>query len=111
MPPSGRSSLAAAMGVVDGIHSDAADLWPFSEPAVTASLSEADVDVVFVSDLSDGSAAVQGNAPHFAGGQAECSEFAFLGEQLTSEPRGARQLAALSGREFDERRSRPLNHT
>mgnify|MGYP006976861078 CR=1 FL=1 len=59
------------------------------------------VFIIDVAHLADGGRAVHADVPHFAGGQADLSGFAFLGHQLSRAAGAAHQLGALAGIQLD----------
>jgi hypothetical protein len=51
--------FAAAHGVVDGVHGDAAVVRPFAEPAAAPGFADGDVLMIGVGNLPDGGAAIE----------------------------------------------------
>lgn len=75
-------AFAAPMGMIDGIHGDAALMRQTSEPPRAAGLTNDDVLVVDVGHLTDGRPAIQTHHSHFAGGKPKLRDRAFFGDQL-----------------------------
>jgi len=59
-------ALAAAMGVIHGVHSHTAGLGALALPAVAAGLADLDQLVLGVADLADGRTAVNMHFANFA---------------------------------------------
>src|SRR5262245_22104308 len=75
-------ALAAAQGVVDGVHGHAAGLRAHALPAVAAGLADLDQLGLAVADHADGGAAVDRHAAHLGAGEAQGGPVALLGHQL-----------------------------
>ena len=103
-------ALAAAVGVVAGVHDGTADGGPPTHVTLAASLTDLNVLVLDVADLADGGHALGTDVTHLAGGEADLSHAVLLGHQLSELAGGADQLAALAGVELDvDRKSTRLN--
>src|SRR5581483_3770446 len=96
-----RLALAAAVRMVDGVHRGPAHCRPLAAPAATPRLAAGDVLVVDVADLADGRAALQRDAAHLAGGQAQDGEAGVLRDELDSRPGRPRHLRALARLQLD----------
>src|ERR1700733_6683220 len=94
-------ALASAVRVVDRVHGNAADRRPLALPAVTAGLTELDVAVLGVADLTDGRAALDGHPADFTGRHAERGVRAFLGEQLDARAGRPRDLRSATWAHLD----------
>jgi len=66
LPADWRFALATSMRMVSWVHSRAANRWPAASVTVTASLSDHDVFMIHIANLSEGGHAVQMNKPNFA---------------------------------------------
>ena len=98
----GGAALAAAVGMVVGVHDGATDGGTPTHVALTASLTDVDVGVVDVADLADAGLAVQLHQTILAAGQTDLGGVALLGHQLSGLTSGTDQLAALAGMELDD---------
>src|ERR1700690_1759305 len=87
-----RLALAAAVGVVDGVHGHAADDGPAAEPALAAGLAEGAVHLVAVADDADRRAAPGVDEPDLAGGHLELGVALLDGHKLDAGARGAAHL-------------------
>ncbi len=97
----GAFALAAAVGVVTGVHRGTTDGRANVHPTFFAGFSEVDEVVIFVADDADGSTAVGKDLPDFARGQAEGDVFAFGTEHLSAGSGGAAHLSAFAGLKLD----------
>src|ERR1700690_3279861 len=88
-----RLALAAAVGVVDGVHGHAADDGPAAEPALAAGLAERAVDLVAVADDADRRAALGVHHAKLAGGHLELGVSGLDAHELDA---GACRAAQLS---------------
>src|SRR5436305_189865 len=94
-------ALAAAEGVVDGVHGHAARLGPHALPAVAARLAEGHELGLGVAHLADRRPAVDRNPAHFSAGKAEGGEVALLGDQLDAGARAPAHAPAGTRLELD----------
>ena len=94
-------ALAAAVGVVNGVHDSTADGRTDAAQAVTTGLTNADVGVLSVADLTDGGTAGEKHATHLAGGHAQDGILALLAHQLDGRTGGTGDCGALAGLELD----------
>src|SRR5699024_7043737 len=94
-------ALAAAVGVVAGVHDRAADGGTPAHVALAAGLADLAVLVVQVTHLADGGQAVGAHDADLAGGHTDLGVIALLGHQLGGGAGGADQLAALAGVHLD----------
>ena len=94
-------TLAAAHGVVDGVHHDAAVVRATAEPAGAAGLAELHAAVVAVAEGAHGRAAVDVDPADLTGGQADLRPVAFAGHQAGADTGGADQLAAAADLDLD----------
>ena len=101
MATTGGLALATTVGVVDGVHGHTAGLGLDALPAVTTGLADLDELVLGVADLADGAAAVDRDAAHLGGREAQGGEVAFLGHELDARAGRAGHLAAAAGLELD----------
>src|SRR4051812_40153964 len=97
----GRTALAAAHRVIDGVHGDAAVVWAAPLPARAPGLADVHAAVLDVADLADGAAAVEVDAAHLAGRQADLTPVPLLRHQLRADPRRAAELRAAGDLELD----------
>ena len=58
MAATGGTTLTTTMWVVDWIHRNTTNLWTTTEPAAPTSLTQLDVAMLLVTNLSDGCAAI-----------------------------------------------------
>src|SRR3982751_5828828 len=93
--------LAAAVGMVDGVHRDATALRTLALVAVASGLADLHVLVLGVGKRSDGRAAVGPDQPHLRRREPQGDHLALLGNQLDRGARGAAELAALAGDQLD----------
>ena len=89
------------MGMINGIHGDAARGGPDAQPAAPPGLSQIDIGVVGISHHADGGHAIQVHAANLAGTEANLRVIAFFARQLGRTAGAAGQLRALAGPEFD----------
>ena len=94
-------ALAAAMGVVNGVHDSTADGRTDAAQAVTTGLTNADVSVLSVADLTDGSTAGEKHATHLAGGHTQDGILTLLAHQLDAGACGTSQSSALARLQLD----------
>src|SRR5581483_8615781 len=92
--------LAAAVGMVDGIHRDAPGLRADALVALAPGLAELHVLVLEVRERAHRRAAVGADHPHLGGGQAERDHRALLRGHLDPRARGAAEPAALARNEL-----------
>ena len=95
------AALAAAVGVVVGVHDRAAAAGTHAHVALAASLAQVDVLVVDVGDLAHHCGAAQRDVAHLAGGQADQGVAVLLGHQLGHVAGRAHQLGAAAGVQLD----------
>src|SRR5438046_10593549 len=95
------AAFAAAQRMVDRVHRLGARVGAVAHVALAAGLADADVDVVEVSQLTDGRAALALDAAHFTGREDDDRVLAFLSAQASGAARRAAQLAALAGGQRD----------
>lgn len=93
-------ALAAAMGVIAGVHNHAADGGTDAHVTGAAGLTNADVLVVSVAHGADGGFRIHRNLADFAGGQTNLRVQAFLGHELSAHTGGTNHLAAAAGLDF-----------
>src|SRR5438874_4346678 len=93
--------LTTTMGMVEGVHGDAADGGALATPAALAGLADVLVLVLDVADLADRRIADDGDAPHFAGWHADLRVVPFAREQLRRHAGRAHHLAAFARVELD----------
>src|SRR5699024_6977297 len=101
MATTGRAALAAAVGVVVGVHDDAADMRTLALPAHAAGLAPADVGLLGVADLADGGAAAGVDVADLPGGHAQLRIGSVLGDQLHGGAGAAGDLRAAARAELD----------
>src|SRR5262245_52206763 len=87
-------ALAAAHGVVDGVHDRPAHGRAEAHPAHTTGLADRDVFVIEVADLADRGHALDGHVANLARRQLERGAIALLGQELRLRPRAAAELPA-----------------
>src|SRR5580704_592752 len=95
-----HTTLATAVRMVHRVHSHSANRGPFAMPARATRLSVSHVLVIEITDLADGGHAIDSEPAHFARGQLDQRQIAFLAEQLRRAARGAHHLRALTWSEF-----------
>src|SRR3954470_7649713 len=81
VPAAGGPTFAAAHRVADGVHGRAAVVRLLAQPALAASLAEADGHVVRVTDGADGRPALRVEAAHFARRQRDLGPRTIAGGQ------------------------------
>src|SRR6478735_298230 len=94
-------ALATTERVVDGVHGDATHVRALALPPVTPGLADLDEAGLAVADRADCAAAVDRDAPHLGGREAESGELAFLGHELDRRTGAPPELAARTGLELD----------
>jgi len=97
----GSAALTTAVGVVVGVHDRTANGGTPAHVALTASLTDVDVLVLDVTNLADGSHAVDTNDTNLAGGHTDLSIVTFLSHQLSEGASGTNQLSAVAGMQLD----------
>ena len=60
-------ALSAPVGMINGVHRDAADMRPPALPSGPSCFANGDIFMIGVSNLSDGGLAGPKNATHLAG--------------------------------------------
>src|SRR5215831_9633797 len=88
------------MRMVDRVHDDPSHMWSFSFPTTPPSLSNADVLVIDVSDLSDGRHTDSQDSAHFSRFQAHLHIIAVTPHDLREAAGASDQLASLSSLQF-----------
>src|SRR3984957_13158573 len=94
-------AFAAAVGVIDRIHHNAAHRRANAQPAHRAGLAEHAQVVLIVANLADGGPAVDVHFAHLARLQAQAGIHAFARRELRGSTGAARHLAALAHFQFD----------
>ncbi|CAN4042321.1 Glutathione import ATP-binding protein GsiA, partial [Dysosmobacter welbionis] len=97
----GCAALAAAVGVVIGVHDGAAHGGTPAHVTLAAGLADVDVLVLDVANLTDGGVAVGAHDADLAGRQTDLGVAALLGHQLSGGAGGAHQLGAVAGMQLD----------
>ena len=87
--------------MIDRVHRNAAHLGPFAKPSVTTGLTDGDILVLDIADLSDGRDVHGQDLANFARRQPEQRVLVFLGDDLGISAGGADQLAAATGIELN----------
>src|SRR5436309_5269709 len=95
------AALAAAMGMVDRVHGDAAVMRSPAEPARPPRLADADVHMVGVRDRAHRGHAAAVHEPLLAGIEPQDHIILVASDDLRIGARGARQLPALADLELD----------
>src|ERR1700674_4612962 len=101
MPAARGAALAAAMGMIDRVHGDAAVVRPPAEPARPPRLADADGHVVGVGDRTDAGHAAAVHQPLLAGIEPQDHVILVATDDLRIGPRRPRQLPALADLELD----------
>src|SRR5215510_14584402 len=96
-----RLALAAPVGVIDGVHRQAAHGRSDSKPTASACLPEADDFVVDVAQLPHRRAAVDQDFAHRPRGQPHLGVVPLLGHQLSPGAGGPNQLTPATGLELE----------
>jgi hypothetical protein len=76
------TTVTTTVGVVNSVHDNTTDTWALTQVARTTSLTDLDVLVLFVTNDTDSSGAVQVHQANFAGGEADLCVVTFLSHQL-----------------------------
>jgi hypothetical protein len=76
------TTVTTTVWMVNGVHDDTTHRWALTEVTRTTSLTDLDVLVLFVTDDTDSSGAVQVDQTDFAGWQAYLRVVTFLSHQL-----------------------------
>src|SRR5262245_5304504 len=97
----GALAFAAAHGVVDGVHGDAARVRALALPARPPGLADRHEAGLAVADRAHGCPAVDRHAAHLGRGQPQRGERAFLGDQLDCNAGAAAQLGARTRLQLD----------
>src|SRR5688500_18567256 len=105
------AAFAAAHRMVDRVHRLGTRVRAVAHVPLPAGLADADVDEVEVGELADRRAAGAADAPHFTGWQDDDGVLAFLRAQSGDRARGANELPALPGVQFDVVKFRSEEHT
>src|SRR5947208_14322822 len=95
--PRPRFSFAASMGMIDGIHGDAANMRPPPLPADPARFPDRDVLVIGVADLADRGLTGDQDLAHLPGLETELDVVPFPPHDLSRGARATDQLPAPSG--------------
>src|SRR4051794_37090062 len=101
VPTAGALALATTERVVDGVHRDTAGVRPLALPACPARLPDGDQARFAVADRTDRRAAVDRDAAHLRGREAQRRELAFLRDELDRGTGTAAELGARTGLELD----------
>src|SRR5262249_54979526 len=94
VPAAGALALATTQRVVDRVHGDATGVRALALPTVPARLADRDQPGFAVADRADGGPAVDRDAAHLGGGQAEGGHHPLLGDELDRATRAAAHLGA-----------------
>ena len=90
-------TLTTTVRVIAGVHDRTADGRADALMAGLTCLTDLNGIMLKVTDLTDGSLAIQPDDAHLAGGQTNLCNAAFLGDQLRHNAGGAGKLRALAG--------------
>ena len=96
-----RSAFTTTVRVIAGVHDRTADSGSDAHVAGTSGLTDVDVLMLEVSDLTDGGHAVVGNVSQLARGESEKGVAAFLSHELSDSAAGSCDLSALAGIKLD----------
>src|SRR5260370_6797893 len=95
------ATLAAAVGMVEGVHAHPPDRGTEATPAHLAGLAPVLILVVDVADLADGGHAAHVDTAHLPAGHADRRHPPLAGEQLAAGPGAAHHLAAAAEVQLD----------
>src|SRR6516165_12237128 len=101
MAAAGRAAFAAAVRVIDRVHSDAAIVRPPAHPALAPGLADRDVHVVGVRDRTNGGHAAAVHQPLFTRVESQDHVVLIAPDDLSVGAGRTRQLAALADLELD----------
>src|SRR5689334_10211463 len=90
------SALAAAVRMINGIHSHTANRRTLAMPARPPGLAIRNIFVIQIADLADGSHAVNSEAPHLARGQFHQGQISLFAKELCGPACGPHHLSAFS---------------
>ena len=93
----GRTTLTTTVGVIAGVHDRTANSRTNALVSGLTSLTNLNSVMVGVTDLTDGSLAVQTNDTNFTGGESYLSDAVLLCHQLCSCTGRTNELCALTG--------------
>src|SRR5215510_7885818 len=94
-------AFTSAVRMIDRIHHDTANGRSNSHVAGSSSLSDGDVLMIEISDLTDGRRAIHVHQSHFARREFHVSVYTFLGDHLCRGAGAASHLSALPGTQFN----------
>ena len=97
----GRLALTTTVGVIAGVHNGTADGGTDALVTGLTGLTNLDGVVLVVTNLTDGSLAVQTDNANLTGGQTNLSNAVFLCDQLCKGTCGTNELCALAGVELN----------
>src|SRR5438270_10255367 len=96
-----RSSFAAAMRMINGIHRRTAHMGSLPEPSAASGLADRDILVFDVAGLPDGGATLGQHHALFSRWEFEQGKLALLGHKLSLSTGAARQLRTFARPHFN----------
>ena len=94
-------ALSAPVGMINGVHRDAADMRPPALPSSPSCFANGDIFMIGVSDLSDGRVTLDVDLAHFAGRKPHLRVTSLLGHELRGGAGRADELTAATPFQLD----------